>query len=87
MLNFIISTLAFSIAAYTLNRIFNTKTTSPRSHTFAIMTTATLISIGAGWAVDKFDGDAELNKHNPSMIEVFQSGDPMKIMKMLSGFN
>lgn len=42
--------------------------------------------LGAGWAVDQLDGDAELHKNDPSMNEVLKSGDPIKIVKMLVGF-
>jgi hypothetical protein len=52
MLNFIISTIAFSIASYASNRIFNTHAASSHSITFAEMIAASLISIGAGRAVD-----------------------------------
>ena len=87
MLNFLISTIAFSLAIYVLNRIFNTHSTSPRSITLTVMIVATLFSIGASWAVDKLDGDAELHKNDPSMMEVIKSGDPVKIAKLLIGFN
>ena len=88
MLNFIISTIAFSIVAYALNRYFDSKELeSTRSRTMTVMITATLISIGAGWAVDKLDGDAELHKNDPSIMEIAQSGDPVKIAKLLAGFN
>ncbi|MGB7816853.1 MAG: hypothetical protein WBL28_10945 [Methylotenera sp.] len=76
------------MAAYVLNRYFDAQELgSTRSRTIAVMTIATLISIGAGWAVDKLDGDAELHKNDPSIIEVVKSGDPMKIAKLLVGFN
>ncbi len=52
-----------------------------------VMVAATFISIGAGWAVDQLDGDAELHKNDPSLTEVVQSGDPVKIAKLLAGFN
>ena len=50
------------------------------------MAIATIVSLGAGWAVDKLDGDAELHKNDPSMMEVLQSGDPVKIAKLLVGW-
>lgn len=88
MLNFLISTIAFSIAAYALNRYFDsTELESTRSRTMTVMITATLLSIGAGWAVDKLDGDAELHKNDPSIMEIAKSGDPVKIAKVLAGFN
>jgi len=45
-----------------------------RSRTIAVMTIATLISIGADWALDIFDGNAELHKDDPFIIEVVESG-------------
>lgn len=87
MLNFLISTIAFSFAIYVLNRIFNTHAASPRSIKLTVMMVATLFSIGIGWGVDKLDGDAELHKNDPSMMEVIKSGDPMKIAKLLIGFD
>lgn len=47
-----------------------------------VMVAATLVSIGAGWAVDQLDGDAELHKNDPSMINVVQSGAPVQIAKV-----
>lgn len=86
MLNFVISTSVFSFAIYGFNRYFNTQTTNgTRSRTLLIMVGATLISMGAGWVVDQLDGDAELHKNDPSMVEVVQSGDPIKIAKLLAG--
>ena len=87
MLNFLISTIAFSLAIYVLNRIFNAHANSPRSVTLTVMILATLFSIGASWAVDKLDGDAELHKNDPSMMQVIKSGDPVKIVKLFIGFN
>lgn len=52
-----------------------------------VMVAATLISIGAGWAVDQLDADAELHRNDPSMTEIVQSGDPVEIAKLLAGFN
>jgi hypothetical protein len=88
MLNFIISTIVFSIAVYALNRFFHAQAISgTRSHTIIVMVAATLISIGAGWAVDELDGDAEQHKNDPSIAEILKSGDPVKIAKVLAGFN
>ena len=86
MLNFVVSTITFSIAAFILNRALKTHPDSPRSITFAVVVTATIFSLAAGWAVDQLDGDAELHKNDPSMIEIVKSVDPMKIAKMLIGF-
>ena len=88
MLNFIISTIAFSIAVYALNRYFDAQAISgTRLRTMVVLVAATLISIGAGWAVDVIDGDAELHKHDPSMTEILKSGDPIQIAKILAGFH
>ncbi len=88
MLNFLISTIVFSLAAYALNRYFDAQDLdSTRSRKIMVMTVATLISIGAGWAIDKLDGDAELHKNDPSITNVIQSGDPVQIAKILAGFN
>lgn len=49
MLNFLISTIAFSIAVYGLNLYFKAQNqTASRSRTIVVMLAATLISIGAG---------------------------------------
>jgi hypothetical protein len=86
MLNFVISTAAFSFAVYGLNRYFDAQSINgTRSRTIFVMVAATLISIGSGWTVDHLDGEAELHKNAPSMAEVVQSGDPMKIAKLLAG--
>jgi hypothetical protein len=88
MVNFIISTIAFSIAAYALNRYFDAiEISGTRSRTVVVMVASTLISIGAGWAVDLIDGDAELHKNDPSITEIVKNGDPVKIAKILAGFN
>lgn len=87
MLNFLISTSAFSLAAFILNRILKTHPNSPRSITLTVMIVATIFSLGAGWAVDKLDGDAELHKNDPSITEIIKGGDPVKIVKMIAGFN
>lgn len=87
MLNFFISTIAFSLAAYALNRMFKTHLASTRSTSIAVMVAATLFSITIGWIVDELDGDAELHKNDPSLMEVVQGGDPVKIAKLLVGFN
>jgi hypothetical protein len=88
MLNFLILTIAFSLAAFALNRYFDAKKFSGTSaRAMTIMITATFVSIGAGWAVDQLDGEAELHKNDPSMVEVVKSGDPVMIAKLLAGFN
>lgn len=87
MLNFFISTIAFSLAVYVLNNYFKTHAMNgSRAHTLIVMIVATLVSIGAGWAVDELDGEAELHKNDPSIIEVVKNGDPLQIAKILAGF-
>ena len=86
MLGFLISTIAFSLAAYGLNRYFDARELdSSRSRKVIVMTVATFISIGAGWFVDKVDGDAALPQK--SITEVIQGGDPVQIAKMLAGID
>jgi hypothetical protein len=88
MLNFIISTIAFSLSAYGLNRFFDSQVANEsRSRTMVVMVIATLISIAAGWAIDQLDGDAKLHKNDLTISEIFKSGDPIKIAKFLVGFN
>ena len=88
MLGFFISTIAFSLAAYALNLHFDTQEIDgTRSRKIIVMTVATLFSMGVGWAVDKFDGDAEIHQNNVSITDVIQSGDPVRMLKMLAGFD
>ncbi len=88
MLNFFISTIAFSIAVFALNRYLDAQgIVSTRTRTITVMIVATLVSIGAGCVVDTLDGDAALHKNDPSIAEVVQGGDPLKIAKLLAGFN
>jgi hypothetical protein len=88
MLNFFITTIAFSLAAYLLNRFLHAHNLgSTQSRSIVVMILATIISIGAGWAIDKLDGDAELHKNDPSIAEIVKSGDPLKIAKLLIGIN
>ena len=63
MLNFIITTIAFSLSAYILNRHFDSLVENDsHSRTMIVMVVSTLISIGAGWATDQLDGNGNLNK-------------------------
>lgn len=88
MLSFLISTFVFFLAAYALNRYFKAQELDcTRSLNILEMVVATFISIGAGWLVDKLDGDAALPQNNVSIIDVVQSGDPVKIAKVLVGIN
>ena len=88
MLGFIISTAAFSVVAYFMNRYFKAQSIDQtNSHKMLVMVTATMISIGTGWLVDHLDGDAKLPEKNISFMEVIKSGDPMKIAMKLIGIN
>ena len=88
MLNFIISTIAFSLSVCGLNRYFDAQPTSSMlSRTMIVMVTATIISIAAGWTLDQLDGEAQLHKNDPSITEIVKSGDPIQIAKVLAGFN
>jgi hypothetical protein len=88
MLNFFISTIAFSLAMYGLNRYFDARDlASTRSRTLIVMVLATLVSIGAGMAIDQLDGEAELHKNDLSLTDIVKSGDPLKIAKVLTGIN
>lgn len=88
MLNFLISTIAFSVAVYGMNLYLNAQSLSAsRSRTIVVMLAATLISIIAGWAVDQLDGEAALHKNDPSIMAIVQTGDPIQIAKLLAGFN
>lgn len=74
MLSFLISTFVFFLAAYALNRYFDAQELdSSRSRKTLVLVVATFISIGAGWLIDKLDGDAALPQNNVSITEVIQS--------------
>lgn len=86
MLNFIISTIAFFVVIFILNRYLdNMGIENSRFRKIVVLVAATLISIAVGWVVDKIDGDAELHKNDPSISETIQSGDPVGIAKLLVG--
>lgn len=86
MLGFIISTLAFSVAVYFLNRHHKIHPTEqPPSLKTRILLIATVASIAVGWVVDELDGDAD--KPHLSLAQVIQSGDPVLIAKAMIGFN
>jgi len=88
MLGFLISTIAFSVAAYALNRYLDARELdSMRFRKVLVLSVATFISIGAGWLVDKLDGDAELPQKSVSIADVIQGGDPVQIAKKLAGMN
>ena len=86
MLGFIISTLAFSLAAYALNRYFDSKNPAIKnSRKWHVLIAATAFSMGVGWLVDNIDGDSKLPA--VSMADTLRSGDPIKIAKLLAGIN
>ena len=88
MLSFLISTIVFFLAAYALNRYLDAQELdSNRTRNILVMVVATFTSIGTGWLVDKLDGDAALPQHNVSVVDAIHSGDPVKIAKLLAGFN
>lgn len=88
MLNFIISTIAFFVAIFILNRYLdNMGIGQSRFRKIVVIVAATLISIAVGWVVDKIDGEAELHKNDPSISEIIQSGDPVGIAKLLAGIH
>ena len=88
MINFFISTIAFSFAVYGLNQYLDARELAiTRSRTTIVMVLATLVSIGAGMVIDQLDGEAELHKNDPSLTDLLKGGDPLKIAKALAGFN
>jgi hypothetical protein len=50
-----------------------------------VLVLATIVSIGAGWAVDELDGDAK--RPHKSITEVVNSGDPVELIKLMAGIN
>ena len=85
MLGFILSTIVFFVAAFVLNRFLDgsgiDKTLSRR---FLVGLTATVLSIGAGWATDKLDGDADSSQSNMPLSDILQGkGDTMQILKLM----
>ncbi len=88
MLGFIISTIAFFVVAYAMNRYYKAQSIDQtNSHKMMVMVTATIISFGTGWLVDNLDGDAKLPEKNISFMDVIKSGDPMQIAMKLIGIN
>ena len=86
MLNFIISTVAFFVVIFLLNRYLdNLGIENSRFRKIVVLVAATLISSSVGGMVDKLDGDAELHKNDPSFSETIQSGNPVRIAKLLAG--
>jgi len=88
MLGFVISTLAFSVAVFALNHYLTQQQLHGTGLSKAfVLVVATAVSIGAGWVVDKLDGDADLPQNRMAMTDVIQSGDPIQIAKMLVGMH
>jgi len=88
MLNFVLSTIAFSLSIYCCDHYFKMKSvTKTDKHKFLVFVFATLISIGVGYLVDIVDGDFYLPKKDISLIEVVKSGDPLLIAKTIIGIN
>jgi hypothetical protein len=86
MLNLFLSTLAFFVAAYFLNRYLDDLGLDRNfSRKILVGTVATAISIGAAWIVDKLDGDANSPQKEVSISDVLQGGDPTQVLKALSG--
>ena len=83
MLSFVLSTVVFFVAAYFLNRYLDGMGLDhSMSRKLLVGTVATVISIGSGWAIDKLGGD---DASNVSIVDTMQSGDPVQILKVLSG--
>lgn len=86
MLSFVLSTAVFFVAAYFMNRHLDAQGLDHgMSRKILVGTVATLASIGSGWAVDKLDGDENAATKNVPLAETLQSGDPVQIVKVLSG--
>lgn len=85
MLGFILSTIAFFVAAYVFNRYLDglgvDKTFSRK---FIVGLAAFMISIGVGWAIDKLDGDATLPQNNMPLTDILQGkADTLQILKLM----
>ena len=88
MLNFVLSTIAFSLAIYGFDRYFKARSvTKTDKHKFLVFVLATLISIGVGYLVDIVDGDFYLPKKDAALVDVLNSGDPLLIAKTILGIN
>lgn len=88
MLNFVLSTIAFSLAIYGFDHYFKAKSvTKTDKHKFLVFVLATLISIGVGYLVDIVDGDFYLPKKDIALVDVMKSGDPLLIAKTILGIN
>jgi len=87
MLGFIISSAVFYCAVSILNRYWCSQKRETSSGKLQVMIVATVVSIGAGWLVDKIDGDSESAQSKMSFEEIIQTGDPLKIAKLIVGIN
>ncbi len=88
MLNFVLSSIAFSLAIYGFDNYFKAKSvTKTDKHKFLVFVLATLISIGVGYLVDIVDGDFYLPKKDIALVDVIKSGDPLLIAKTILGIN
>ena len=86
MLSLFLSTIAFFMAAFFINRYLDEQGLDHNmSRKMLVGTLATIISIGAGWVVDKLDGDVDASQKNASLTDIMQSGDPTQVLKVLSG--
>jgi hypothetical protein len=86
MLSFALSTVAFFVAAYFLNRYLDQQGLDHNmSRKILVGVVATLVSIGSGWAIDKLDGDESASNKNVSLTDIMQTGDPAQMLKALSG--
>ncbi|MBS4097729.1 MAG: hypothetical protein KGZ83_12935 [Sulfuricella sp.] len=86
MLSLILSTGAFFVAAYFLDRYLDELGIDRNmSRKVLVGALATLISIGSGWAIDQLDDTANTSSKNASLTDVMQSGDTVQILKALSG--
>ena len=86
MLSLFLSAIAFFVAAFFINRYLDEQGLDHNmSRKMLVGTLATIISIGAGWVVDKLDGDVDASQKNASLTDITQSGDPTQVLKVLSG--
>lgn len=86
MLSLVLSTVVFFVAAYLLNRHLDQEGLDRGMlRKILVGMVATVVSVGAGWALDKLDGNANTPGKNPPIADVRQNGDPAKILKALSG--
>lgn len=86
MTSLILSTIAFFVAAFFINRYLDEQGLDRNmSRKLLVGTLATVISIGAGWAIDKLDGDADKPALNVLSSSNAQSDNTAQALKLLSG--